>query len=97
MLHIVNVTESGDPIVTTSIEDVEKIEHGIIIEFLCPLGEDFDYNKTAIRFRLTVAEEKIRQVLSMKREDLMFRYLDEQIPAKSWSQTGSGTVVAKGP
>lgn len=59
------------------LEDVEKMEHGIIIEFLCPLGEDFYLNKTAIRFRLNVSEEKIKQVLSIKREDLMFRYLDE--------------------
>lgn len=59
------------------LEDISKMEHGNVIEFLCPLGEDFYFNKTAIRFRLTVSEEIINKVLSVEREDLMFRYLDE--------------------
>jgi len=62
------------------LEDVEKAERGIVVEFLCPLGEEFYVNKTAIRFRLTTAEEKAKQFLAVKREDPMFhslRYFSE--------------------
>jgi hypothetical protein len=59
------------------LEDVEKTERGIIVEFLCPLGEDFYVNKTAIRFRLTANEEEVKQLLAAKREDSMFRYVSE--------------------
>ena len=57
------------------LEDVERAERDIVAEFLCPLGQDFYVNKTAIRFRLTAAEEKVKQFLSVKREDPMFRSL----------------------
>ena len=57
------------------LEDVERTERGIVVEFLCPLGEKFYINNTAIRFRLTAAEEKVKQFLAVKREDTMFRSL----------------------
>lgn len=62
------------------IEDVEQTDRGIVVEFLCPLGENFYINKTAIRFRLTAAEENVQPFLAVKREDPMFhslRYLSK--------------------
>jgi hypothetical protein len=55
------------------LEDVEKTEHGIVVEFLCPLGENYFMHKTAIRFRLTASESQIAQLLQVKREDPMLR------------------------
>ncbi|MBL7068013.1 MAG: hypothetical protein ISS29_09220 [Candidatus Marinimicrobia bacterium] len=58
------------------LEDVEKTEHGIVIEFICPLlGEEFYLSETVIRFRLTTAEEKVKQFLAVKGEDPIFRLL----------------------
>jgi hypothetical protein len=57
------------------LEDAEKTERGIVVEFLCPLGEHFYVYKTAIRFRLTATEESVKQFLGVKRKDPMFRSL----------------------
>jgi hypothetical protein len=54
------------------LEDIEKTEQGIVIEFLCPLGEEFYINKAALRFRLTATEENIKQFLEVKRDDSLF-------------------------
>lgn len=59
------------------LEDVEKTERGIVVEFLCPIGEEFYIDKKAMRFRLIASEEKTKQLLSFKREDLWLRYFDE--------------------
>jgi hypothetical protein len=61
------------------VEDVEQTDRGIVVEFLCPLGKFF-MNKTAIRFRLTVAEENVQPLLAVRRLDPMFhslRYLSK--------------------
>jgi hypothetical protein len=55
------------------LEDVEKTESGIIVEFLCPLGEHFYIHKIAVRFRLTAAAESVEHFLGVKREDPLFR------------------------
>ncbi|RJP74026.1 MAG: hypothetical protein C4532_03265 [Candidatus Abyssobacteria bacterium SURF_17] len=65
---------------TGYLEDVEKEEHGIIVEFLCPLGKDYYLHKRAIRFRLTAPEERAKQFLEAEREDpsfLSLRYYAE--------------------
>lgn len=54
-------------------EDVEKTERGIAVEFLCPLGENYFMHKTATRFRLTASKSQIAQLLNVKREDPMLR------------------------
>ena len=69
------------------LEDIEKTERGIVVEFLCPLGEEFYIDKIAICFRLIASEEKTKQLLSFKQEDLLsfkqedlwllYRYFDE--------------------
>lgn len=69
------------------LEDVEETERGIVVEFLCPLGETF-FDETAIRFRLTAAEEKVKQFLAVKREDPKFRSL-------RWLSEPDYFVVAK--
>ena len=61
------------------LEDIETMGNSVVVEFLCPLGKEFFINKTAIRFRLIIAEEKLKQLLSKKREDPIvssFRYFD---------------------
>ncbi|MFQ5962885.1 MAG: hypothetical protein ACE5KZ_01210 [Candidatus Scalinduaceae bacterium] len=50
------------------LEDIEKTENDIVVEFLCPY-----VNKTTIRFRLTASEDNVKQFLGAKREGFMFR------------------------
>lgn len=60
------------------LEDIEQTKNGIIIEFLCPLGENYFINKKAIRFRLTILESSVEQFLKVKKEDYFvnkLRYL----------------------
>ena len=62
------------------LEDIENTDRGIIVEFLCPLGEHLFADKATIRFRLTADEANIKQFLDVTREDPMFysiRYFDE--------------------
>jgi len=61
---------SQEPVVFKGyLEDVEQTKNGIIIEFLCPLGENYFINKKALRFRLTISESSVDQFLKEKRED----------------------------
>lgn len=53
------------------LEDIEQTKHGIIVKFLCPLGEDYFISKKAIRFRLTISEDSVKQFLEGKREEPM--------------------------
>lgn len=58
------------------LEDIEQTEKGNIIEFLCPLGEDYFIYKKGIRFRLSISDDSIKQFLKGKREEDPFsRYI----------------------
>ena len=67
---------SRDPIVFKGyLEDIEQTENGIIVEFLCPLEENYFINKKALRFRLTISENSVDQFLKGKRKDPMLHLL----------------------
>ncbi|MFH1675368.1 MAG: hypothetical protein ABIF87_18350 [Pseudomonadota bacterium] len=67
---------SQDPVVFKGyLEDIEQTKNGIIVEFLCPLGENYFINKNAVRFRLTISEDSVDQFLNVKREDPMLHSL----------------------
>ncbi len=60
------------------LEDIEKTEDGIIIEFLSPLvpssiGGDYFSSEAAVRFRLIIQENKVEQFLKGKRGNSMLR------------------------
>ena len=60
------------------LEDIEQTENGIIVEFLCPLGENYFVDKKAIRFRLTISEDSVKQFFRREQEDPLrhsLRYL----------------------
>lgn len=57
------------------LEDVERSDRGIVVEFLCPLGELYIVDKTAVRFRLSASEESVTQFLQVKRGDPKLRSL----------------------
>ena len=62
------------------LEDVEASENNVVVEFLCPIGEFYFLNKTAIRFRLTVPENNVDEFLEVKRSDPILyslRYFDQ--------------------
>jgi len=54
------------------LEDIEQTKKGIIIEFLCPLGKDYYIHKKAIKIRLTISEDSVKQFFKGKREDPMW-------------------------
>lgn len=43
------------------LEDIERTDRGIVVEFVCPLGENFFINKRAVRFKLAVSEAQVKQ------------------------------------
>ena len=67
---------SDKPIVFKGyLEDIEEEGSDIIVEFICPLGENYFLHHTAIRFRLTVSESRVKQFLEVKREDPLLHSL----------------------
>jgi len=67
---------SQNPVVFKGyLEDIAQTENGIIVEFLCPLGENYFINKKALRFRLNISEASVDQFLKVKREDPMLHSL----------------------
>ena len=59
------------------LEDIEVTDHGLIVKFLCPLGDFFFIDGASVRFRLTATENMVEKLLAIEREDPMFRYLGE--------------------
>ena len=57
------------------LEDIEQTKNGIIAEFLCPLGEYYYMTPKTIRFRLTISENSVKQLIKGEREDPMFHSL----------------------
>ncbi len=67
---------SQNPIVFKGyLEDIAQTENGIIVGFLCSLGENYFVNKKALRFRLKISEDSVDQFLKVKREDTMLHSL----------------------
>ncbi|MFH1674999.1 MAG: hypothetical protein ABIF87_16465 [Pseudomonadota bacterium] len=57
------------------LEDIERTNRGIVVEFLCPLGENFFINKTAVRFKLAVSDAQVKHFFEGKREEIMLHSL----------------------
>lgn len=62
------------------LEDIERTDRGTVIEFLCPLGEDFFTDKRAVRVKLSLSDNQVERFIEGKREELVhhsLRYLYE--------------------
>lgn len=57
------------------LEDIERTDRGIVVEFVCPLGENFFINKTAVRFKLAISDAQVKQLFEGKREELVLHSL----------------------
>jgi hypothetical protein len=57
------------------LEDIERTDRGIVVEFICPLGQNFFINKIAVRFKLAVSDAQVKQFVEGKREELVLHSL----------------------
>jgi len=57
------------------LQDIERTDRGIVVEFICPLGENFFIDKIAVRFKLAVSDVQVKQFVEGRREKLVLRSL----------------------